>query len=63
MENPKNELKISAQTSLRNALKFIWHQLVKDATAKYVILRGSGLAISNVVALAELARHRIKDLY
>ena len=60
---PKNELKITGKCRLGAVLKYVWHILEKDKSHRFIIMRGAGSAIANVVALTELIRSCISNLY
>ena len=59
---PSNEIRIGAQTRVGGALRYAHKVLVTDKE-DHVVIRGSGTAITNVVILAELIKHRIKDVH
>jgi DNA-binding protein len=54
---------VSQNCRLGGTLKYIWFLLVKDQKFNFVILRGAGQAIANVVALTQLIRSKIPNLY
>ena len=58
-----NEIRVGAGTRLGAALRHIHKILVADKLHDRVIIRAAGQAIAVLVGLAELVRHRIKDIH
>ena len=62
-DKPAHEIRVSGQTRIGGALRHIYAVLEDEKKSEFVIIRGAGQAIPQVVALVELVKHRIAGLH
>ena len=58
-----NEIWLGQATRIGSALTYAYNVLEKDGKFDHIFIKGVGSAIPNVVALAELLRHKVKGLH
>lgn len=69
MEHPeeegaaKNEIRVTKLRNFGKTLRYVHTILEKDKSHDFIVMRGAGPAIANVVPLADLIRRRIPGLH
>ena len=59
---PENEVKINKNTPISNYVRYIL-SLFKEKNAQEVVIKSMGDAITKIISIAEIIKHRIKGIH